>query len=177
MSVIEQPTIRYLQLTKPRYCFAYIFFCLFWKPGESLRDFYKRTNMYWQMAAYEHTQHTGKVRFHFSNFHHWSASISSLIKRVACNPVHPTAGAPQRRFWSRRNSIQGTETDTWRGNCVFFSGMKQRIFGAVAYIGSLVHYYFQLAVLEAEQKAEEEASASTSSKRDTKKPKQKSARR
>ncbi|VAH33497.1 unnamed protein product [Triticum turgidum subsp. durum] len=29
-------------------------------PGESLRDFYKRTNMYWQMAAYEHTQHTGK---------------------------------------------------------------------------------------------------------------------
>lgn len=29
-------------------------------PGESLKDFYKRTNMYWQMAAYEHTQHTGK---------------------------------------------------------------------------------------------------------------------
>ncbi|RAL48886.1 hypothetical protein DM860_001206 [Cuscuta australis] len=28
--------------------------------GESLRDFYKRTNTYWQMAAYEHTQHTGK---------------------------------------------------------------------------------------------------------------------
>ncbi|CAI8604899.1 unnamed protein product [Vicia faba] len=28
--------------------------------GESLRDFYKRTNMYWQMAAHEHTQHTGK---------------------------------------------------------------------------------------------------------------------
>jgi len=54
--------------------------------------------------------------------------------------------------------------------------MKQRIFGAVVYIGSLVHYV-QLAVLEAEQKAEEEASASTSSKRDTKKPKQKSAGR
>ncbi|XP_010930020.3 uncharacterized protein [Elaeis guineensis] len=29
-------------------------------PGESLKDFYQRTNMYWQMAAYEHTQHTGK---------------------------------------------------------------------------------------------------------------------
>ncbi|GER25523.1 kelch repeat-containing family protein [Striga asiatica] len=29
-------------------------------PGETLREFYKRTNMYWQMAAYEHTQHTGK---------------------------------------------------------------------------------------------------------------------
>ncbi|KAK9119951.1 hypothetical protein Scep_018044 [Stephania cephalantha] len=29
-------------------------------PGESLRDFYKRTNLYWQMAAHEHTQHTGK---------------------------------------------------------------------------------------------------------------------
>ncbi|MED6111165.1 hypothetical protein PIB30_049921 [Stylosanthes scabra] len=29
-------------------------------PGESLRDFYRRTNMYWQMAAHEHTQHTGK---------------------------------------------------------------------------------------------------------------------
>ncbi|KAL8142011.1 hypothetical protein V2J09_015043 [Rumex salicifolius] len=29
-------------------------------PGETLRDFYKRTNMYWQMAAHEHTQHTGK---------------------------------------------------------------------------------------------------------------------
>ncbi|CAI0446334.1 unnamed protein product [Linum tenue] len=29
-------------------------------PGESLRDFYKRTNVYWQMAAHEHTQHTGK---------------------------------------------------------------------------------------------------------------------
>ncbi|CAJ2630513.1 kelch domain-containing protein 4 isoform X1 [Trifolium pratense] len=28
--------------------------------GESLRDFYKRTNLYWQMAAHEHTQHTGK---------------------------------------------------------------------------------------------------------------------
>lgn len=29
-------------------------------PGESLRDFYRRTSMYWQMAAHEHTQHTGK---------------------------------------------------------------------------------------------------------------------
>ncbi|CAL9100023.1 Kelch domain-containing protein [Musa troglodytarum] len=29
-------------------------------PGESLRDFYRRTCMYWQMAAHEHTQHTGK---------------------------------------------------------------------------------------------------------------------
>ncbi|KAJ7956105.1 Kelch domain-containing protein 4 [Quillaja saponaria] len=29
-------------------------------PGETLRDFYKRTNLYWQMAAHEHTQHTGK---------------------------------------------------------------------------------------------------------------------
>jgi hypothetical protein len=38
-------------------------------------------------------------------------------------------------------------------------------------------HYVQLAVLEAEQKAEEEASASTSSKRDTKKLKQKSAGR
>lgn len=34
---------------------------LFLKPGESLKDFYKRTNLYWQMAAHEHTQHTGKV--------------------------------------------------------------------------------------------------------------------
>ncbi|RRT58493.1 hypothetical protein BHE74_00047237 [Ensete ventricosum] len=30
-------------------------------PGESLRDFYRRTCMYWQMAAHEHTQHTGKL--------------------------------------------------------------------------------------------------------------------
>ncbi|KAK1357918.1 kelch domain-containing protein 4 [Heracleum sosnowskyi] len=29
-------------------------------PGESLKDFYRRTNLYWQMAAYEHTEHTGK---------------------------------------------------------------------------------------------------------------------
>ncbi|MFS7971619.1 putative kelch-type beta propeller [Helianthus anomalus] len=29
-------------------------------PGEALKDFYKRTNGYWQMAAYEHTAHTGK---------------------------------------------------------------------------------------------------------------------
>ncbi|XP_068666288.1 uncharacterized protein [Aristolochia californica] len=29
-------------------------------PGETLRDFYKRTTLYWQMAAHEHTQHTGK---------------------------------------------------------------------------------------------------------------------
>ncbi|KAG0583546.1 hypothetical protein KC19_3G145600 [Ceratodon purpureus] len=29
-------------------------------PGESLKEFFARTNMYWQMAAYEHTQHTGK---------------------------------------------------------------------------------------------------------------------
>ncbi|RVW59129.1 Kelch domain-containing protein 4 [Vitis vinifera] len=32
-------------------------------PGETLKDFYKRTNLYWQMAAHEHTQHTGKVHF------------------------------------------------------------------------------------------------------------------
>lgn len=30
------------------------------KSGESLKDFFARSNMYWQMAAYEHTQHTGK---------------------------------------------------------------------------------------------------------------------
>ncbi|KAJ7535231.1 hypothetical protein O6H91_12G023500 [Diphasiastrum complanatum] len=29
-------------------------------PGEALKDFFQRTNMYWQMAAYDHTQHTGK---------------------------------------------------------------------------------------------------------------------
>ncbi|EFJ09772.1 hypothetical protein SELMODRAFT_129414 [Selaginella moellendorffii] len=29
-------------------------------PGETLRDFFSRTIMYWQMAAYDHTQHTGK---------------------------------------------------------------------------------------------------------------------
>ncbi|XP_071731731.1 uncharacterized protein [Rutidosis leptorrhynchoides] len=29
-------------------------------PGEALKDFYKRTDSYWQMAAYEHTAHTGK---------------------------------------------------------------------------------------------------------------------
>lgn len=36
------------------------------KPGETLKDFYKRTNLYWQMAAHEHTQHTGKVCLFFS---------------------------------------------------------------------------------------------------------------
>lgn len=60
--------------------------------------------------------------------------------------------------------------------CYFIWYEAKKIFGAVVYIGSLVHYV-QLAVLEAEQKAEEEASASTSSKKDTKKPKQKSAGR
>ncbi|KAI5074550.1 hypothetical protein GOP47_0010511 [Adiantum capillus-veneris] len=30
------------------------------KPGETLKDFFIRTNEYWQMAAYDHTQHTGK---------------------------------------------------------------------------------------------------------------------
>lgn len=30
------------------------------QPGESLKDFFARTSIYWQMAAYEHTQHTGK---------------------------------------------------------------------------------------------------------------------
>ncbi|KAK9291643.1 hypothetical protein L1049_019592 [Liquidambar formosana] len=29
-------------------------------PGETLKDFYRRTNLYWQMAAHEHTQHTGE---------------------------------------------------------------------------------------------------------------------
>ncbi|PWZ41696.1 Kelch domain-containing protein 4 [Zea mays] len=86
-------------------------------PGESLRDFYKRTNMYWQMAAYEHTQHTGKEL--------------------------------------RKDGFDLAETR--------FKELKPIL--------------DELAVLEAEQKAEEEASASTSSKRDTKKPKQKSARR
>lgn len=30
------------------------------QPGETLKDFFGRTSMYWQMAAYDHTQHTGK---------------------------------------------------------------------------------------------------------------------
>ncbi|MCO5578073.1 hypothetical protein L7F22_031911 [Adiantum nelumboides] len=30
------------------------------KPGETLKDFFVRTNEYWQLAAYQHTQHTGK---------------------------------------------------------------------------------------------------------------------
>jgi hypothetical protein len=53
------------QLFVARYLKAKSFFInfhfLILKPGESLKDFYKRTNMYWQMAAYEHTEHTGKV--------------------------------------------------------------------------------------------------------------------
>ncbi|KAL6652500.1 hypothetical protein ACP70R_011425 [Stipagrostis hirtigluma subsp. patula] len=86
-------------------------------PGESLRDFYKRTNMYWQMAAYEHTQHTGKEL--------------------------------------RKDGFDLAETR--------YKELKPIL--------------DELAVLEAEQKAEEEASGSTSSKRDTKKGKQKSAGR
>ncbi|VAH33496.1 unnamed protein product [Triticum turgidum subsp. durum] len=86
-------------------------------PGESLRDFYKRTNMYWQMAAYEHTQHTGKEL--------------------------------------RKDGFDLAETR--------FKELKPIL--------------DELAVLEAEQKAEEEASASTSSKKDPKKGKQKSAGR
>lgn len=86
-------------------------------PGESLRDFYKRTNMYWQMAAYEHTQHTGKEL--------------------------------------RKDGFDLAETR--------FKELKPIL--------------DELAVLEAEQKAEEEASASTSSKKDLKKGKQKSAGR
>ena len=38
------------------------------QPGETLRDFYKRTNLYWQMAAHEHTQHTGKASTHSSTY-------------------------------------------------------------------------------------------------------------
>ncbi|KAJ1271594.1 hypothetical protein BS78_06G139300 [Paspalum vaginatum] len=86
-------------------------------PGESLRDFYKRTNMYWQMAAYEHTQHTGKEL--------------------------------------RKDGFDLAE-----------SRYKE-----------LKPILDELVVLEAEQKAEEEASASTSSKKDAKKGKQKSAGR
>ncbi|TVU15496.1 hypothetical protein EJB05_39020 [Eragrostis curvula] len=86
-------------------------------PGESLRDFYKRTNMYWQMAAYEHTQHTGKEL--------------------------------------RKDGFDLAETR----------------------YKELIPILDELAVLESEQKAEEEASASTGSKKDTKKGKQKSAGR
>ncbi|KQJ83223.1 hypothetical protein BRADI_5g13770v3 [Brachypodium distachyon] len=87
-------------------------------PGESLKDFYKRTNMYWQMAAYEHTQHTGKEL--------------------------------------RKDGFDLAETR--------FKELKPIL--------------DELAVLEAEQKAEEEASAaSTGPKKDTKKSKQKSAAR
>lgn len=86
-------------------------------PGESLRDFYKRTNMYWQMAAYEHTEHTGKEL--------------------------------------RKDGFDLAETR--------FKELKPIL--------------DELAVLEAEQKAEEEASGSTSSKKDTKKGKQKSVGR
>lgn len=81
-------------------------------PGESLREFYKRTNMYWQMAAYEHTEHTGKEL--------------------------------------RKDGFDLAETR--------FKELKPIL--------------DELAVLEAEQKAEEEASGSTSSKKDTKKGKQ-----
>ncbi|CAN6276084.1 unnamed protein product [Urochloa humidicola] len=86
-------------------------------PGETLKDFYKRTNMYWQMAAYEHTQHTGKEL--------------------------------------RKDGFDLAETR--------YKELKPIL--------------DELAVLEAEQKAEEEASGSASSKRDTKKGKQKSAGR
>lgn len=86
-------------------------------PGESLRDFYKRTNMYWQMAAYEHTEHTGKEL--------------------------------------RKDGFDLAETR--------FKELKPIL--------------DELAVLEAEQKAEEEASGATSSKKDMKKGKQKSAAR
>lgn len=86
-------------------------------PGESLRDFYKRTNMYWQMAAYEHTEHTGKEL--------------------------------------RKDGFDLAETR--------FKELKPIL--------------DELAVLEAEQKAEEEASGATSSKKDMKKGKQKSAGR
>ncbi|CAM0904120.1 unnamed protein product [Alopecurus aequalis] len=82
-------------------------------PGESLRDFYKRTNMYWQMAAYEHTEHTGKEL--------------------------------------RKDGFDLAESR--------FKELKPIL--------------DELAVLEAEQKAEEEASGATSSKKDTKKGKQK----
>ncbi|KAM0873183.1 hypothetical protein ACQ4PT_038224 [Festuca glaucescens] len=85
--------------------------------GESLRDFYKRTNMYWQMAAYEHTEHTGKEL--------------------------------------RKDGFDLAETR--------FKELKPIL--------------DELAVLEAEQKAEEEASGATSSKKDMKKGKQKSAAR
>ncbi|XBI56715.1 hypothetical protein VPH35_038252 [Triticum aestivum] len=73
--------------------------------------------MYWQMAAYEHTQHTGKEL--------------------------------------RKDGFDLAETR--------FKELKPIL--------------DELAVLEAEQKAEEEASASTSSKKDPKKGKQKSAGR
>ncbi|XP_040378907.1 kelch domain-containing protein 4 [Oryza brachyantha] len=86
-------------------------------PGESLRDFYKRTDRYWQMAAYEHTQHTGKEL--------------------------------------RKDGFDLAETR--------YKELKPIL--------------DELAVLEAEQKAEEEASASTSSKKDTKKIKPKSGMR
>ncbi|GJN02540.1 hypothetical protein PR202_ga19902 [Eleusine coracana subsp. coracana] len=86
-------------------------------PGETLKDFYKRTNMYWQMAAYEHTQHTGKEL--------------------------------------RKDGFDLAETR--------YKELKPIL--------------DELAVLEAEQKAEEEASAASSSKRDTKKGKQKRAGR
>ncbi|KAM0899903.1 hypothetical protein ACQ4PT_020978 [Festuca glaucescens] len=86
-------------------------------PGESLRDFYKRTNMYWQLAAYEHTEHTGKEL--------------------------------------RKDGFDLAEAR--------FKELKPIL--------------DELAVLEAEQKSEEEASGATSSKKDMKKGKQKSAAR
>lgn len=53
------------------------------KPGETLRDFYKRTNMYWQMAAHEHTQHTGKVWnfFPFIDWISWSLLFKCMFKK------------------------------------------------------------------------------------------------
>jgi hypothetical protein len=47
----------------PKICFNFLCNGFSSQPGESLKDFFSRTSMYWQMAAYEHTQHTGKVLF------------------------------------------------------------------------------------------------------------------
>ena len=136
-------------VNEPCYSFLliipFVYYYDLWKPGESLKDFYKRTNMYWQMAAYEHTQHTGKVSFCCLN-----SSISQLLYHISgsecCNPAHLMAGAPERWFRSCGNSIQGTETNTRWGNCCvalyYYLVWKQRISSSVVYLDSLLCIMF-----------------------------------
>ncbi|KAF9602948.1 hypothetical protein IFM89_032830 [Coptis chinensis] len=128
-------------------------------PGESLRDFYKRTNLYWQMAAHEHTQHTGKVCFLYQNLPRSGRAvcIGATERRgniSISSTLRVSMGRPDQGVQDTGMENGGDQELRRDGFDLAESRYKE-----------LKPVIDELAMLEAEQKAEEQQGVEISSKK------------